>query len=352
VIDDSKDMVGSDGFSVGSDKTWPILKFLMPSLGCQRCCTWSAFRANGKHCGTPCTAKVPSLTDLSLLIESLESAVTIGASDAYFVTNGLDWRAEGQNRSYRVEMDAGSILTKWVRSGPNKNVVVGIVQDNMGGHRRQNLLLGLISRTNSGMSCELQPDNLPPAFNIRAQRFLNPEGMLDHGVLSIYPTVQVAGKFKSNTVTQVYEVGADGLVRLPLERVKVLDSPQMKVTFKFNSRERLPFCWGITAVTAAGDRLLASCDSRVSGSTVCTFTIPPFSSWPRGDLRLSLRTAPASPAWISASVADSRHSIRKTLSSFEVGAEVPRRFRVTGARGQASGRTSDSLVVILQGSVK
>ena len=353
VIDDSADMgdAGSDGFSIGSGRTWPILGYLTPLLGCRECCTWSTFRAKGVACASPCTTKVPPLTQLSPLIETLDNAVSsIGKGDVFFITNGIDWRAEGGDRSFKVEMDVGSILAQWVRSGPAKSVMIGIVQDNKGHARRKNLLIGLMSRPTSIASCEMQADkvnNLPNWAIIRTQAFWNPEESLDHGVLTIYPTVQISGKVLSNSISQAFEIGADGLVRLPIERVRAIEKPQVKLTFTLNPKEKSPFCWGITAVTQSGDRLQGSCDSRASGSVVCTFEVPSFNSWPIGGLRLTLKTAPTVPVWLSAMVADPRHALRRTLKTFESTAEVSRRLRII-----RSARTADSLVIAVETSRK
>jgi hypothetical protein len=193
----------------------------------------------------------------------------------------------------------------------------------------------------------MDANNLPQWAVIRTQAFLNPEVSLERGVLAIYPTIQITGKFKGSSISQAFEISADGLVRLPMERVKAIEKPEIKVTFSLNSKEKRPFCWGITAVTQSGDRLLGSCDSRASGSVACTFAVPSFSSWPTGGLRLALKTAPTTPAWLSTLVADPQHSIRRTLRSFESSAEIARRFRVS-----RNSRTSDSLVIALEASRK
>jgi hypothetical protein len=337
VIDDSADMgdKGRDGFSITPEKNWPIMSYLTPFLGCHQCCTWSAFRANGARCGVPCTAKVPPLKLLSPLIETLENAV-VGArgGNIFFVTNGLDWRTEGQDHFFRVEMDAGEILADWVKSRPSSSVVLGVAQDNRGRSRRQNLLLGLISRPSSSTSCESAPSNVPKDFQIRSQEFLNPEGWLDNGVFDIYPTVQVVGSVGAKSVSQAFEVSADGLVRLPLERMVAIEKPQLKITFK--SQKRALLCWGIVAESSSGERLPAVCDTSGKSSAMCALSLPPFKDWPTGGVRLALKTSPTTPNWAVAAVPDPQHAFRRTLKTFESVATVSRRFRVTRTSSQGT----------------
>jgi len=342
VIDDSADMSdGPDGFSV-SNGTWPILAYLTPHLGCSRCCTGSAFRARGTGCAAPCTTNVPSLTATSPLIKTLDDAVAgIGRENFFFVTNGLDWPTEGGDRTFRVEMNVGAILAKWVQSGPGKGVVIGIVQDNRHRPRRPNLVLGLIGRPIPTTTCELTPNNVPEIFRIRTQMFLNPEGALDRGSLTIYPTVQLRGKSLKGAFIQAFEVGTGGVVRLPATLLKAIEEPKMAITVKLNSRERAPFCWGLNVEAASGDRLQTTC-VQSSGSTVCTFDVPPLSNWPRGGLRLSLKTAPTPPDWIAQWVTDRKHAIRTSVDAFESEAQVARRFQVARPGAQ----TIDSLVII------
>lgn len=344
VIDDSADMGdGPDGFSVSNGK-WPILAYLTPHLGCSRCCTGSAFHARGIGCAAPCTTNVPPLTATSPLINTLNDAVAgIGTADFFFVTNGLDWPTEGGDRTFRVEMNAASILAKWVQSGPRKGVVIGVVQDNRRRSRRPNLVLGLIGTPIPTTSCELSPNNVPEIFRIRTQMFLNPEGALDRGSLTIYPTIQLSGDSRLGAFLQAFEVNAGGVVRLPATLLKTIERPKVAITVKLNSREKALFCWGLTVETALGDRLPGTC-VQASGSAVCTFDVPPFTSWPRGGLRMSLKTAPTPPDWIAQWVTDRKHAIRVTVDAFEKEAQVARRFRVARPGAQ----TTDSLILIAE----
>jgi len=178
VIDDSKDMVDLvDGKPVDLQKredrikltqrtrkrqvlldgfgnhggTWPILHYLLPALGCEQCCFWSAFRDAGSRCTTtgactPTAVRIPMPLSLtSPLVDTISQALRGNVDrDIFFITNGIDWRTEGHNRNYSVEMDIGGPLYHWLTADQRRNLVLGIVQDNEPVPRRPNMVIGLV----------------------------------------------------------------------------------------------------------------------------------------------------------------------------------------------------------------
>src|SRR6266496_3652760 len=124
IIDDSADMAGRDGLSISSQRMFPILSYLFSSIEAKTCCYWSAFSVKGLECtrsaAPQCSVnnvRVPPLTMTSPLVPVIEAAVANPADrDLYLITNGLDWRTEGNDRRYRVEMDIGDVLARWIGS--------------------------------------------------------------------------------------------------------------------------------------------------------------------------------------------------------------------------------------------
>lgn len=346
IVDDSGDMVGADGFSVTPQQEWPVLGYLFHFLACKSCCTWSAFRTVGSKCSGPCTTKVPSLTMTSPLIETLTSAVASDTPDQLlFITNGLDWQAEGGDREFRVEMDVGSMLSSWVLAGKGRSVLAGVVQDNREHRRRrENMVLGLATAPFALGSCDTEPNNLPDFARIRTQMFVNPAARLEGETLSLYPTLGLSGESRLGSVQQTFEIEPDGRVRLPEAVLRSVAHPKATITFVLKPNAGMPYCWGMIAETDAHERIRATCEGGASGAAKCTFALPAITSWPHGILRLRLKTAPIQPAWLAQWVPRKTHALRRTLGSFEAAAEVARPIKVR----QQGAQNVDLLVLSAQ----
>lgn len=343
IIDDSADMVGDDGFSVSRQHSWPILTYALPWLGCNSCCYWSSFRAHGMDCvrspgGQPCAPGNPqvpqTLTMTSPLTETLNQLLKYDVDrDIYFITNGLDWRVEGGDRNYRVEMNVGEILGKWMSQNRSRSIVVGLIQDNSGSKRRSNLILGFVDKPPSleQSSCESPIENLPSQFVLKAKEFHNPSTvLLEDNILQIWPSLVLTIGEGASRRTRNFEITSDGIVTIPLAvfQNNLTDKLEIGLTFSVLKTHPQPPCWGILA-SLSGKTPISSLSAILvkPGRYECRYSVPSYREWNRQSLELGFIVEPAVPSWATQSVPE-KHALRQTVVSFQHVAVVQPHLRV------------------------
>jgi hypothetical protein len=136
--------------------------------------------------------------------------------------NGLDWPMEGGDRRYRVEMDVGELLGNWMTAGSTRELLLGVVRDNMGGTRRANIVVGVIEPAEGKGEdvCARAVNNLPAGFSIRLFHYHNPQNaILFERALVILPGLTFyLGNGKQRTLV----VNPNGVLNVPESFIRSL----------------------------------------------------------------------------------------------------------------------------------
>jgi hypothetical protein len=354
VIDDSRDMVGVDGFSMARNREVPILFYLLPALRCQACCYWSAFRVDSQTGAVTCAPpprgaascdvndvrEATTLTMTSPLVREIDRVEALSESasefdrDVYFITNGIDWPQEGADTHFKTEMDVSKDLVAWLSSGSTKDLVFGAAQDDLRAKRRPADVLGFMDRPVTVGGCEVPVDNVPSDFTIKLNRYENPaSAVLTDGTLGLRPSLELSlGKR-----TVPFQIGLDGTVRVNnsiAQRVQPGD--YLGVGFLLPKADAPRPCWDFEVRTNNDTLLPMQCDETTDalGHLGCRLDLDKLPDLFHRGGKLSFQLAPTVPRWLAAlagvhhrnSTTLSEHSLLKTFAGFRTAIEQSRAF--------------------------
>lgn len=328
IVDDSADMVGPDGLSTSSDGVFPALSYLMPALRCGTCCYWSAFQASAVSCvdksaGAQCSmprVSVPRLTMTSDLVSVAERVLmTPPNRDLYLITNGLDWRTEGGDTQFRVEMDIGLVLSGWLQSRPDRDIVLGVLQDNTNQTRRPNMIVGFLEGIQASRKCDIPIRNLPNQIAIALAHFSNPSThILEAEAMRLRPSVAFETTHGGAVRSRSLEISSEGVVQVPESWIStfVPGDTSLNLRFILPSEHSIFDCWQVVA-NFSGKKSPMSCTSD-SRAVNCKIKLPDVSGMVRRGIRMDLELQPTLPPWIQR--LPGTHALRLTAETFRTSA--------------------------------
>lgn len=347
IIDDSGDMLDDpkrrrfDGFSTRRGG-WPILTYLLPALGCDQCCFWSAFRNSGTACAAaganscnPGEPRIPRpLQATSPLVSTIATATQSALDrDIFFITNGLDWPTEGQDGKFAVEMNIGGTLHQWITANQANDLLIGIVQDNDGRKRRPNMVIGLVREfapsMRSDSRCTVSLGNVPQHYSIDLSIYHNPRSLLNDNTLVVRGPVRLDYSTNNTERRQSLTISLTGVAYLPrpFTRRDRVEDPKVTITFQLPEQTKERSCWGMKArVNGSESEIEGDCNPTNDGDLECTFPMPQVTGSNSLPWKLAFRLVPKKPTWWEQ--LGPQHALRQTFKSLQGSFLLQPRIRV------------------------
>lgn len=362
VVDDSGDMIDRprrnsfNGFRSVNGR-WPILTYLLPRLGCNTYCSWTEFRNQDESCrpsGTVRDPRIPQpLFQTSPLANTISQASQRALSkNVFFITNGIDWLVEGGEHA--VEMDISGALVDWLTAnGASRDVILGVIQDNVGRRRRPNMVIGFVQgSTMSGQaecSCIWAPPNLPDDYRIDLTTYRNPQRVLTEGAIEISPLMGLLFSIGGSNARGEYRIHGNGRVDIPYAIIQHASDLKLNINFRYSpERPGSKWCSGIQGQFGNAEPVDATCKPSSDGRALsCEFPVPSLQGSEGSSWKLSFMRVPQKPSWLEWTDLKENHALKKSFRSFYNQMRLPTRVRVESVVQGQSNHPIDNLSLTL-----